>query len=222
MLRLRRTLSNLRRLAHLLLSKPISLRCLQRNLHPSPRKLRKLPEVLQLVCKNFLCLSLSTSNFTLLDDLPKAVCLAFFHNYLLNMDANFNILQWNCRSLVRHYFKSCFGTSWTHKIQLRLLSETHLDACTITFFNYDIIFEDRNRYRSRVAILIRKGLKLHIVQDHVIHDMCQRNNVECFIAKIYLTSNNHIYVTSIYSSPRCFYTYYKRLLVFLFFGLRAI
>lgn len=113
-----------------------------------------------------------------------------------------NILQWNCRSLPRRLPDLLFLLD-KFNISIALLCETKLnDLRTPALTNYDIFTNNRNAHGGGVAILIKKKLRLSIIKNNSLDNICNANHIELLLGKVWLSSNKSLYVCSIYSPPR--------------------
>ncbi|KMQ93500.1 pol-like protein [Lasius niger] len=90
-----------------------------------------------------------------------------------------------------------------NKIGIAALCETRLnDNDYLSFTNYEIFTNNRNRHGGGVAILMDKRFRFSHVYDDRINTLCTNNEIEIIVGRIWLNSNNQIYVCSIYSPPR--------------------
>lgn len=115
----------------------------------------------------------------------------------------FNIFQWNCRSLLRRRTDLGFLLQETDA-HAALLCETHLDdRVRVSFPNYEIVSRDRNRRGGGVAVLINKKFKYQIINvSNNLRILCNRNHVEVIVVKIYISENITLTLISVYSPPR--------------------
>lgn len=116
--------------------------------------------------------------------------------------SNVNIIQWNCRSLTRR-MPELIHLLDTYSIDIAALCETRLDDVFLpSISNYDIFTNNRNRHGGGVAILIGKQLRFSYIRDTRIGNICSTNNIELLMGKVWLESNKHLYICSLYSPPR--------------------
>ncbi|XP_029680040.1 uncharacterized protein LOC115245731, partial [Formica exsecta] len=109
---------------------------------------------------------------------------------------------WNCRSLTRR-MPELIHLLDTYSIDIAALCETRLDDVFLpSISNYDIFTNNRNRHGGGVAILIGKQLRFSYIRDTRIGNICSTNNIELLMGKVWLESNKHLYICSLYSPPR--------------------
>lgn len=93
---------------------------------------------------------------------------------MVNTNPTVNILQWNCRSLLRrlpelHYLLK------EQKTNIAALCEIRLDLnCHLTFTNHTLISKDRDRQGGGVALLVNKTFRISIIQDEHIESVYQK------------------------------------------------
>lgn len=121
---------------------------------------------------------------------------------MVNTSSAVNILQWNCRSLLRrlpelHYLLE------EHKINIAALCETRLNLNRHpTFTNHKLISKDRDRQGGGVAFLVDKAFRISIIRDKHIEQVCIRNKIEFLMGKIWISLDKYFLVCSVYSPPR--------------------
>lgn len=81
-----------------------------------------------------------------------------------------------------------------HKINIAVC-KTRLDENVHPIFaNHILISKDRNRQGGGVAILVEKRLRVSIIQDAYIEQLCTRNDIEFILSKIWLGLDAHLYL----------------------------
>lgn len=91
----------------------------------------------------------------------------------------------------------------THKISVAALYETRLNNLdNPALANYNIFTNNRNRHGGGVAILIDKKFRFSYIHEDHLKNLCIRNNVELILGKIWISTNNILYICSVYSPPR--------------------
>ncbi|KMQ89379.1 hypothetical protein RF55_10999 [Lasius niger] len=118
------------------------------------------------------------------------------------MNPKLNILQWNCRSLPRRIPDLLYILE-EQKINIASLCETRLsDNIRLSFANHELFTLNRNRQGKGVALLIDKKYRFSVIHDDRIEELCLRNEIELIITKIWIETDEHIYICLVYSPPR--------------------
>lgn len=117
------------------------------------------------------------------------------------MAHNFNIMQWNCRSIFARYNEICYILE-EEKVDVACLSETCLDNNNpIQFNNFNLIHKARDRRGGGSGILIRKNLDFSIPTNGRLHDLCAQDNVDFTLINLKLNTGISLNIISIYNPP---------------------
>lgn len=111
---------------------------------------------------------------------------------------NLNILQWNCRSLTSR-LPDLIHLLDEFKINISILCETKLDNNIYLSFLFTV---NRNRFSGGIAIMVKRDLRFTHINDDRIKYICDNNDIEIILDKIWIERNSHIFICSIYSPPR--------------------